>query len=66
MTNRVEVRLDTTERMDLAEIKRELKTKNAIEVLRLAKEANLISPISYHEALKEVFTVYFSEKMLND
>lgn len=66
MTNRVEVEFGTSLRRELDDIKKEMKIKNALEVLKMAKEYNLISPETYKDELKMAFGMYFDKDRLDD
>ena len=65
MTNMTEVRLDMIERKNIEDIRKELKVTNALNVLVKAKEANLISPNAYTQALTEFVQMYFGKGILD-
>lgn len=69
MTNDVEMRimnLENTMRTEMDDLKKELRVKNALEVLKMAKEYNLISPETYKNELKMAFGMYFDKRLLDD
>lgn len=65
MSNYTEVRLGLNEGKTIEDIRKELKVQNALEALRLAKEANLISPNAYTQELKGFVQMYFGKDILD-
>lgn len=63
MTNYTEMRL---ERQEIEELKKELRVRNALDVLKMAKEYNLISPETYKSEIKMAFGMYFDKRNLDD
>jgi len=49
---------DEDMKTELSKIRLELARGNAMEVLKMAYEANIISPTKYHENLEKICDIY--------